>query len=166
LGHLQLCIIGTAPSGIRNAPFDAVVELENITFGDKVVAARMLVDSVCASNGKGDARSLNASLGALLSTSRPQSAGLSSFLRSCQDVFRGMESTLIGAQDTKYHGEVQTSGLQLRNICGQSALKASVREALIFPRQYSSVYKSFGIQPPSGILMYGPPGTGEAMLPS
>jgi ATP-dependent Zn protease len=148
-------------------PFDAVVELENVTYGDKVVAARMLIDSECASSMNDDAwanRCLGAAslLKTLLSTSRPQSAGLSPFLRICQNVLRGMGSSFKVEADTKTNSAEKALGLQLSNVCGQSALKATVREALIFPRQYSSVYRSFGIQPPSGILMYGPPGTGKA----
>lgn len=47
------------------------------------------------------------------------------------------------------------------NITGMFELKTKVREIIIKPIKYSKLYKTYGILPPNGILLYGPSGCGK-----
>ena len=46
------------------------------------------------------------------------------------------------------------------DIGGMDVQKQEVREAVELPLTQFELYKQIGIDPPSGVLMYGPPGTG------
>ena len=38
-------------------------------------------------------------------------------------------------------------------------------EAVVLPVTHKERFKSLGIRPPKGVLLYGPPGTGQLLLP-
>merc|ERR1711868_136828 len=50
------------------------------------------------------------------------------------------------------------------DIGGLDSQKQEVREAVELPLTHMNMYKSIGIDPPRGVLMYGPPGCGKTML--
>jgi 26S proteasome regulatory subunit T3 len=50
------------------------------------------------------------------------------------------------------------------DIGGLDQQKQEVREAVELPLTQLELYKQIGIDPPRGVLMYGPPGCGKTML--
>ena len=51
------------------------------------------------------------------------------------------------------------------DIGGMDMQKQEMREAVELPLQMPELYQQIGIDPPRGVLMYGPPGTGASGLP-
>ena len=48
-----------------------------------------------------------------------------------------------------------------KDIGGMDIQKQEVREAIELPLIQHHLYTQIGIDPPRGVLLYGPPGTGE-----
>jgi len=54
--------------------------------------------------------------------------------------------------------------IQYSDIGGMDIQKQEVREAVELPLTHFQLYKQIGIDPPRGVLMFGPPGCGKTML--
>ncbi|MEJ2779302.1 CDC48 family AAA ATPase [Stygiolobus sp. RP850M] len=50
------------------------------------------------------------------------------------------------------------------DIGGLDDVKEELREVVEYPLKYREAYENVGIEPPKGILLFGPPGTGKTML--
>jgi len=50
------------------------------------------------------------------------------------------------------------------NIGGLEEVKKMLKEVVEWPLKYPDAFKRMGIQPPRGILLYGPPGCGKTLL--
>ena len=50
------------------------------------------------------------------------------------------------------------------DIGGNEELKQEVQQAVIWPQIHKEAFKRFGVEAPSGILLYGPPGCSKTMV--
>ena len=60
--------------------------------------------------------------------------------------------------------EVEVPTVHWNDIGGLEDVKQQLREAVEWPLKYSESYQRIGIDPPKGILLYGPPGCGKTLL--
>merc|ERR1711884_526719 len=61
-------------------------------------------------------------------------------------------------------GADEKPDISYSDIGGLDTQKQEVREAVELPLTHFDLYKQIGIDPPRGVLMYGPPGCGKTML--
>lgn len=52
----------------------------------------------------------------------------------------------------------------LKDVGGYEDVKQELRESVIVPLEKKEIAYAYGIKPPGGILLFGPPGTGKTML--
>jgi transitional endoplasmic reticulum ATPase len=67
--------------------------------------------------------------------------------------------TSMSASDT-----LQTGGMTLADVGDMTEVKQSLTEAVLWPLQYPDSFARLGVQPPRGVLLYGPPGCGKTFL--
>jgi transitional endoplasmic reticulum ATPase len=80
----------------------------------------------------------------------------------------------IVAQDTVIHTEgdsvkredeeANLADVGYDDIGGVRKQMAQIRELVELPLRHPQLFKSIGIKPPRGILMFGPPGTGKTLM--
>jgi proteasome regulatory subunit len=58
----------------------------------------------------------------------------------------------------------ESPGVTYQDIGGLSAQTEEVRETVEMPLKSPGMFEEVGIDPPSGVLLHGPPGTGKTML--
>lgn len=61
-------------------------------------------------------------------------------------------------------GKDEKPDVTYADIGGMDIQKQEMREAVELPLTHFELYKQIGIDPPRGVLMYGPPGCGKTML--
>jgi len=59
---------------------------------------------------------------------------------------------------------VEVPAVHWDEVGGLEAVKEELKEAVVWPLKNPEVFKRMGIQPPKGILLFGPPGCGKTML--
>lgn len=57
------------------------------------------------------------------------------------------------------------TGITFKDIAGLSSQKKNIEEAVIWPLSRSDIFEANGLlEPPKGVLLFGPPGTGKTMI--
>jgi transitional endoplasmic reticulum ATPase len=80
------------------------------------------------------------------------------------------QQDLVGALDTIRPVSMSTSdavlagGLTLDDVGDMTEVKQSLTETVLWPLQYPDSFARLGIEPPHGVLLYGPPGCGKTFL--
>jgi len=59
---------------------------------------------------------------------------------------------------------IEVPTVHWEDIGGLEDVKRELREAVEWPLKNPEIFKRFGIRPPKGILLYGPPGCGKTLL--
>ncbi|MGI8309738.1 AAA family ATPase [Saccharopolyspora hattusasensis] len=59
---------------------------------------------------------------------------------------------------------LQTGGLTLDDVGDMAEVKQSLTETVLWPLQYPDSFTRLGVEPPRGVLLYGPPGCGKTFL--
>ncbi|MCI2422587.1 AAA family ATPase [Saccharopolyspora sp. K220] len=59
---------------------------------------------------------------------------------------------------------LQTGGLALDDVGDMAEVKQSLTETVLWPLQYPDSFTRLGVEPPRGVLLYGPPGCGKTFL--
>jgi transitional endoplasmic reticulum ATPase len=86
------------------------------------------------------------------------------------DAPRIEEADLVAALETVRPTSMSTSdilrtdGLTLDEVGDMTEVKQSLTEAVLWPLRYPDSFARLGIQPPRGVLLYGPPGCGKTFL--
>jgi transitional endoplasmic reticulum ATPase len=80
------------------------------------------------------------------------------------------QQDLLGALDTVRPVSMSTSdvvlagGLTLDDVGDMGDVKQSLTETVLWPLQYPDSFARLGIDPPRGVLLYGPPGCGKTFV--
>ncbi|MEM7819802.1 MAG: CDC48 family AAA ATPase [Candidatus Aenigmatarchaeota archaeon] len=59
---------------------------------------------------------------------------------------------------------IEIPNVKWEDIGGLENVKNSLKEAIEWPLKYPDSFKRLGIKPPTGVLLYGPPGCGKTLL--
>ncbi|MEM0362885.1 MAG: CDC48 family AAA ATPase [Sulfolobaceae archaeon] len=59
---------------------------------------------------------------------------------------------------------IEVPEVRWSDIGGLEDIKEELKEVIEYPLKYPELYQNAGIEPPKGILLFGPPGTGKTML--
>jgi transitional endoplasmic reticulum ATPase len=60
--------------------------------------------------------------------------------------------------------EVAVGGVTLDDVGDMAETKQALTEAVLWPLQHPETFSRLGIQPPRGVLLYGPPGCGKTFV--
>ena len=59
---------------------------------------------------------------------------------------------------------IATGGLTLDEVGDRTESKQALTEAVLWPLRYPASFTRLGVDPPRGVLLYGPPGCGKTFL--
>lgn len=98
---------------------------------------------------------VGADLLSLLAKASDCDGDLGASLKKCLPLVRpsAMKEILIQVPDVRWE-----------DIGGQDELKHQLKQAVEWPLKYPESFKRLGVEPPRGVLMYGPPGCSKTMI--
>ena len=73
-----------------------------------------------------------------------------------------VQSEPVSAEE--YPELVRSTGVTWEDIGDLEEAKERIREIVELPMKHPEIFKRLGIEPPKGILLYGPPGNGKTLL--
>ncbi len=94
---------------------------------------------------------------------------ISSRFESVNDLYQALtKEKLISHEEVKKE-ELKTvltkkEGEGFKQVAGMEKLKQLIKEEVIEPLKDPEAFKDYGIEPPNGILFYGPPGCGKTFF--
>ncbi|UMM12065.1 hypothetical protein L5515_001032 [Caenorhabditis briggsae] len=59
---------------------------------------------------------------------------------------------------------LEVPNVSWNDIGGNEELKLEIQQAVIWPQKHPEAFERFGIDPPAGILLYGPPGCSKTLI--
>ena len=80
-----------------------------------------------------------------------------------QDDFTGA-LTVIRPLSRSATEEIAVGGVTLDDVGDMAETKQALTEAVLWPLQHPDTFARLGIQPPRGVLLYGPPGCGKTFV--
>ncbi|ARN82426.1 CDC48 family AAA ATPase [Methylocystis bryophila] len=60
--------------------------------------------------------------------------------------------------------EIETPNVRWEEVGGLESIKEALKEAIVWPLSQPRIFEEIGLQPPRGILLYGPPGNGKTLI--
>ena len=60
--------------------------------------------------------------------------------------------------------EVSVGSVTLEDVGDMADTKAALTEAVLWPLQHPDTFARLGVDPPKGVLLYGPPGCGKTFV--
>nr|WP_228046263.1 AAA family ATPase [Saccharopolyspora sp. HNM0983] len=130
---------------LRSAPLDSDVDLPGIAARTPGFAAADLV-ALCR----------EAAVHAALREQRDEPRIAQEDLAAALSSVRPLSMTTSDTLDT--------GGLTLDDVGDMVEVKQSLTETVLWPLQYPDSFTRLGVDPPRGVLMYGPPGCGKTFL--
>jgi transitional endoplasmic reticulum ATPase len=99
--------------------------------------------------------------GALRAAARASSDGAEPVLRQ-EDLAGAL--TVIRPLSRSASEEVSVGAVTLDDVGDMVETKQALTEAVLWPLQHPDTFTRLGVQPPRGVLLYGPPGCGKTFL--
>lgn len=59
---------------------------------------------------------------------------------------------------------VETPNVEWQDVGGLDSIKEALKEAIAWPVSQPHLFEAIGLEPPRGILLYGPPGNGKTLI--
>lgn len=59
---------------------------------------------------------------------------------------------------------IETPNITWNDVGGLEDVKQELKEAVEWPLKHKAEFKTLGVKPPKGVLLFGPPGTGKTLL--
>jgi transitional endoplasmic reticulum ATPase len=81
-------------------------------------------------------------------------------------VMMNEETTVDIKEETVKEGEYVPSAITYEDIGGLGEELRRVREMIELPLKHSELFERLGIEAPKGVLLFGPPGTGDRRVPA